>query len=504
MNIRSIFISCTLLAAMSAAGCTQEEDAGTCGISISPLELTLKKGQTASVTATTEPAGQEVRWESSDTSVATVAADGTVTAVETGSADIIAAAGNASATCRVTVTAGTEPEQIIVPEEHSMTRGESITLDIRVLPLDADMSLLEYASSDESKATVSGDGTITGIAAGETIITVSFGNLRESCRLHIHPITAEKITLSETSKHLTLGEEFQLTATITPDDIDNRTISWSSSDEYVVSVDENGLTKALATGTAIITAICGNATATCEISVSGRPNVGDWYYSDGTWGREINPGKKIIGIVFWAGNPGQDDSYLRDEHPECTNGLAVSLEDMNDYAMWQEEYAWINNKEVIGDWIKENTEYPSIQVSQSYDKKIKQILGYSFTKALTAYDACEEHANYRIEMIKGLQLYSEDNPAPDNSSGWFIPSIRELELICNGDSEGRPNWELLTNKRMLNTRLAHIGARSFNSYLYWSCMEMDRDNGIAFAFDIGVPTFDTKSSMRQLCFVIAF
>lgn len=504
MNIRSIFISCTLLAAMSAAGCTQEEDAGTCGISISPLELTLKKGQTASVTATTEPAGQEVRWESSDTSVATVAADGTVTAVETGSADIIAAAGNASATCMVTVTAGTEPEQIIVPEEHSMTRGESITLDIRVLPLDADMSLLEYASSDESKATVSGDGTITGIAAGETMITISAGNVSATCRLTVLPVTAESITLEKTSLDMEKGESYQLTASISPADVDDRTLTWTSSDEYVASVDKDGLVKALSVGTATITAECAGASATCQVTVTGKPNVGDWYFSDGTWGHKANPNKEIIGIVFWAGDPGKDDSYLRSEHPECTNGLAVSLEDMNDYAMWQEAYAWKKHKAVISEWIEANTEFPGIQVQQSYDERIEQILGYGFTKALASYDACEDHAEYRIEMIKGLNEFIEQNPAPEQSSGWFIPSVEELDLLCNGVPDGRPGWEPLTNKKLLNGRLAEIGARTFDSYLYWSCMELDEDNGYVFAFDQGVPMYDLKPSGRQLCFIIAF
>lgn len=487
------------------SGCTDSNDTEY-SITVSPETLELGIGETAKVEAmiTQGSTSEDIRWKSSDMNIAKVSVDGTVTAISAGDANITAICGLKSAVCRVTVSSGPEVEQIIIPEELTVTRGQEIEMEVTLLPLDADRTSIVFASLDENIATVSKNGTVSAITVGETEITVSSGNISEKCKITVSPIKVSNIILNETELSLKKGETFQMTASIAPEDADNRTITWSSSDGYIAKINEDGLIEAKAVGKAVITAECPDAKASCVVTISGRPNVGDWYYSDGTWSYEMNPAKKPIGIVFWAGDPGKDDKYLRDEHPECINGLAVSLEDYNDYAMWQEPYAWKEHKEVIGEWIEENTEYPSVQVGTSQDERVSQLLGYGFTKALSCYDADESHSNYRIEMIRALEIINEETPAPESSSGWFIPSSKELDLVCNGESDGKPGWEPLTNKKLLNARLSEEGFRTFDSYLYWSCMEIDEDNAVVFAFDQGVPMYDLKPSGRQLCFVLAF
>lgn len=502
----SLIILQTLCLLPFAASCTGDNDDVEYSIEVRPEYLELVAGETRKVEAfvTPENCREDIRWKSSDMNIAKVSVDGTVTAVSAGNADITAICGDKSATCKVNVSSGTEIEEIIMPESLSVTRGQDIAIEIRLLPLDADKTALRFTSSDESIATVSEEGIVSGLAVGEATITASSGSISEECRVTVSPVTVSEITLNETTLNLEKGEKFQLTATISPDDADSRTITWSSSDEYIATVTQDGLVKAEAVGTATITAECSGAETYCTINVSGRPNVGDWYYSDGTWSYKMNPAKEPIGIIFWTGDPGKDDKYLKDEHPGCINGLAVSLEDYNDYAMWQEPYAWKEHKEVIGKWIEENTEYPSVQVGTSQDERVSQLLGYGFTKALSCYDADESHSNYRIEMIRALEIINEETPAPESSSGWFIPSSKELDLVCNGEPDGKPDWQPLTNKKLLNARLSEAGFRTFNSYLYWSCMEIDEDNAVVFAFDHGVPMYDLKPSGRQLCFVLAF
>ena len=79
--------------------------ASTTAISVSSDSEEIVKGSTATITATTTPAGQHMSWSTSNPAVATVA-DGVITEVEVGTAVITATSGNYSASCPVTVAPG--------------------------------------------------------------------------------------------------------------------------------------------------------------------------------------------------------------------------------------------------------------------------------------------------------------------------------------------------------------------------------------------------------------
>ena len=84
-------------------------------------------------------------------------------------------------------------------------------------------------------------------------------------------IAVERITLSQSSATLTEGETLVLTATVTPDDAADKSISWSSSNPSVATVDNTGKVTAIAKGTATITAMAkdgSGASASCEIVVN--------------------------------------------------------------------------------------------------------------------------------------------------------------------------------------------------------------------------------------------
>ena len=84
-----------------------------------------------------------------------------------------------------------------------------------------------------------------------------------------NPTEKKTISLNETAKELVVGESFTLTATTTPADAE---VSWSTSDEAVVTVEEGTVT-AISVGTATVTAKNDTVTATCEITVKGAPVV---------------------------------------------------------------------------------------------------------------------------------------------------------------------------------------------------------------------------------------
>lgn len=103
--------------------------------------------------------------------------------------------------------------------------------------------------------------------------------------LHVDEFTripAEKITLDVTEKLLYKNETLQLNATVEPKGCTD-VVSWSSSDESVASVDENGLVTAKSAGMAIITASAGDVKATCRVAVDGNlPPIEDIWFSTST------------------------------------------------------------------------------------------------------------------------------------------------------------------------------------------------------------------------------
>lgn len=166
------------LAALTIVGCKtplQEEETTVNSVTLSADVLQIKKGETAELKATVDPAGAaEVKWQSSNEAVATVA-DGIVTAVEVGDAYIVATADTKTARCKVTVY---EEGQTVITLDKVTAKiavGETVTLTASVTPEEKAAELV-WASSNEAVATVEG-GVVTGVAAGEAKITATIGEV---------------------------------------------------------------------------------------------------------------------------------------------------------------------------------------------------------------------------------------------------------------------------------------------------------------------------------------
>lgn len=332
-------------------------------------------------------------------------------------------------------------------------------------------------------------------------VTVTAGEASAECSVTVTDIEVEEVTLNETSLSLSKGETVQLEATVFPEDAGNGHLTWSSSDGYVASVTQDGVVEALAVGSVTISAEAGNGVrAECTVEVSGKPSIGDYFYSDGTWSTEVNPNKIPVAIVFWAGDPTVDDEILRKEHPDCTNGLAVSLEDVQ--TSWLDLVGYRKYKGVIGEWIEANTDYLSCLTDMD-DGKTESILGYGITKGLYEFNASEENSEWQIQFIVDMDLFKYDCPDVPGTSGWFMPSICELDLICNGEPNGRPDWQPLLNKALLDTKLEAIGAQPLDEYLYWSCLELDGENALDMGFDVGTKFYDYKAVERMARYVFA-
>lgn len=218
-----------------------------------------------------------VEWTSSDESVATVDATGMVVAVSAGEADITASVTDSemSAVCKVTVKVAAK--DITVPDnlDVKLNDGNETTVEATVSPADATDVKVSYASTDEAVATVDKDGRVQVLQPGEcdivTTLTQEDKKVVEK-KTHIKAYyEVEGITLDKTEGILTAGNTVALNATVLPEEIaDETTVTWTSSDEKVATVDENGKVTAIAAGEATITANAGEKSATYKLTVKAK------------------------------------------------------------------------------------------------------------------------------------------------------------------------------------------------------------------------------------------
>ena len=268
------------------AGCTvtvSKKEIPITEISLDKSSATLTEGETTTLTATVLPENttdsKNVSWRSSNSEVATVDANGTVTAKRAGTAVITATSTNGkSAGCTVTVSKKEIPITEISLDKSSatLTEGETTTLTATVLPENTtDSKNVSWRSSNSEVATVDANGTVTAKRAGTAVITATSTNGKSAgCTVTVSkkeiPIT--EISLDKSSATLTEGETTTLTATVLPENTtDSKSVSWSSSNSEVATVDANGTVTAKRAGTAVITATSTNGkTAGCTVTVSKK------------------------------------------------------------------------------------------------------------------------------------------------------------------------------------------------------------------------------------------
>ena len=241
-------------------------------ITLNPTTLTLTRGETGKLTATVTPDNADnktVTWSSSDASVATVDNDGTVTAVKVGTATITATTrdGDKTATCTITVSSISVESIELDRETLALTRGETGKLTATVTPDNADDKTVLWSSSNASVATVDGNGTVTAVSKGTATITAQAGGKMATCAVTVNPIPVENVTLNVTTLKLAPNMTKTLTATVNPDDADDKTVTWSSSNLAVATVSNDGMVTAVKVGASTITAQAGGKTAACEVTV---------------------------------------------------------------------------------------------------------------------------------------------------------------------------------------------------------------------------------------------
>ncbi|MBD5235792.1 MAG: leucine-rich repeat protein [Barnesiella sp.] len=166
-----------------------------------------------------------------------------------------------------------EPTEVSLNySEISLFVNDSVTLSAKTSPFYADNYSLNWESSDETVVEVDENGKITSKSVGEAQITATTNNnLTATCHVSVKPILASGITLNLQNITLSTGESQKLIATVTPDNVTNGSVIWTSENENVATVDSEGYVTAISVGTTKITASAADdsgVSAECTVIVS--------------------------------------------------------------------------------------------------------------------------------------------------------------------------------------------------------------------------------------------
>ena len=251
--------------------------------------------------------------------------------------------------------------------------------------------------------------------------------------------------------------------------------------------------------------------------------VGDFITTDGTL-IEMKEGmtlsnemkKRIAGVVFWTPaettaedrqTPAslQSDKVMAQAHPNCTHGLAVSLKDVSAEMKWQKQY---ESESVVsfqkGDAFNpayDKSLFKPIAAHNGPGGHINFILGYQNTLILRAYNVyCKSigSGNKVVLPVDALDTFAADsgNQAPSNSTGWFLPSPKELHILCYKDVDDiEAKWDIETRDIVNKSLDAADGETFTDKYYYWSSSEFG--GFLAHAFLVNFRNADVLSVSKH-------
>ena len=250
---------------------------------------------------------------------------------------------------------------------------------------------------------------------------------------------------------------------------------------------------------------------------------GDYYYSDGNTSdggyrkysdgsteiENIQPvltdadGKErtVIGIVFWVGDATAQDKTLKAHHSDCTHGLVVALKDAS------ESTAWLSSDVSVQDWLDSNQNglFLAVQSGTGSSDPLNNIQGYNNTKAIEAFNA--SNSGNPVQAVAQVVAYRTNHATPANSSDWYLPSEKELTLLCGREVDNiySNNSGGTANRDLINGKLSSIsGAAQIVSSYYWSSTERDSYDAFDVDFDRGDVYYYNKDNAYRVRCALAF
>ena len=236
-------------------------------VKLDQTEAVVKKGKTITLTPTVYPSSltdKSVTWTSSDTNVATVTSAGKVKGVKTGTATITctSVATGLSTTCEVLVG-----NVVLNKYTANLKKGKTVTLKATVYPTSLEDRSVTWKSSDSKIASVTSAGKVKGIGYGTATITCTsvVTGLSRTCQ-----VTVGDVVLDKSEATVKKGKTVTLTATVYPSTLEDKSVTWESSDKSIATVTSAGKVKGIKAGTATITctSVATGLSGTCTVTVT--------------------------------------------------------------------------------------------------------------------------------------------------------------------------------------------------------------------------------------------
>lgn len=188
----------------------------------------------------------------------------------------------------------------VSPTTATVGLGSTQQLSATLAPANATNQNVTWTSSNTAVATVNASGLVTAVSAGTATITVKTvdGNKTATSAITVAAIPVASVSVSPTTASLYAGNTQQLSATIAPANATNKTVTWTSSNTGVATVNSAGLVTAVSAGTANITVTTqdGSKTAIAAITVNANTNFTVYFYKPSNWGTGIK-------IYYWSALP---------------------------------------------------------------------------------------------------------------------------------------------------------------------------------------------------------
>lgn len=179
------------------------------------------------------------------------------------------------ATCKVTVLPIEATSLTLNKTEEIMNIGETISLEAKIEPENTTHKDVKWESNNPNIVSVRNDevfggkAVVTALQEGEAIITASVGSITATCKITVNPTKLEGISFDQAEKTVKEGESFVLTPVFTPENASNKKVIWTSSNQSIATVDQEGKVSTHSFGECIIKAISedGGFEAICKVIV---------------------------------------------------------------------------------------------------------------------------------------------------------------------------------------------------------------------------------------------
>ncbi len=251
--------------AQKSAQCTVTVRQYVTGIEVTAPQKRMVPEDTMQLTAKVTPdnaSNPAITWSSSQPRVLAVDEQGLLKALQLGTATITAEAQDGSGVIgTITIEVAEEPVYTVQISNSSLvlyTDGEdqAFQLTAEVLPVNATNKYVSWSSSAPDVAYVDGNGRVIGVSAGTAVIRVASSANPEAfaeCTVTVKQRVTSVAILADTDV-MQMGDTMQLTAAVAPSDATVSNVTWKSDNAKVVTVNADGLVKAVDVGTATITA----------------------------------------------------------------------------------------------------------------------------------------------------------------------------------------------------------------------------------------------------------